>query len=122
MIKNILLVGLGGFIGSTLRYVTYLFIDKRFELTFPLSTFTVNIIGSFLLGIIMSLAAKDLLNEPMRLLLAVGICGSFTTFSTFALENLNLLSGKEVFTSFLYIAASVVLGIGAAFAGQLIVK
>ncbi|MEQ8926416.1 MAG: fluoride efflux transporter CrcB [Fulvivirga sp.] len=122
MIKNILLVGLGGFLGSSLRYITYLLIDKRFELTFPLSTFTVNIIGSFLLGIIMSLATKDTLSEPMRLLLAVGICGSFTTFSTFALENLNLLSGKEMFTSFLYITASVVLSIGAAFAGQLIVK
>ncbi len=118
MIKNVLLVGIGGFLGSSLRYLTYIFIDKRFESTFPLSTFTVNIVGSLLLGILVGISLKESLSEPMRLLLAVGICGSFTTFSTFAMENLNLLSQRDMATSFIYIAASVILGLAAAFLGQ----
>jgi CrcB protein len=122
ILKNILIVGLGGFIGSILRYLTYLFIDKRFEITFPLSTITVNVIGSLLLGIVIGLSLKDNLNEQLRLLLAVGVCGSFTTFSTFALENFNLLSQREIMTTFLYIGASVFLGLVAVFIGQLIGK
>lgn len=122
MIKNILLVGFGGFLGSILRYVTYLAIDKRFESTFPLSTFAVNVIGSLLLGLIVGWSLKGTISDPMRLLLAVGLCGSFTTFSTFAMENLNLLTNKELLTSFVYIAASIVVGVGAAFVGQWLVK
>jgi CrcB protein len=122
ILKNILIVGLGGFIGSILRYLTYLFIDKRFEITFPLSTITVNVIGSLLLGIVIGLSLKDNLNEQLRLLLAVGVCGSFTTFSTFALENFNLLSQREIMTTFLYIGASVFLGLVAVFIGQWIGK
>lgn len=122
MIKNLLLVGFGGFIGSTLRYLTYIFIDKRHALSFPMSTFTVNIIGSLVLGIIIGLSLKDNVNENMRLFLAVGICGSYTTFSTFALENISLLTQKDLFVSFIYITASIVLGLGAALLGQLIVK
>lgn len=122
MIKNLLLVGFGGFIGSTLRYLTYIFIDKRHSLSFPMSTFTVNIIGSLILGIIIGLSLKDSVNENMRLFLAVGICGSYTTFSTFALENISLLSQKDLFVSFIYITASIVLGLGAALLGQMIVK
>ena len=68
MLKNILLVGLGGFVGSILRYAAYLLIDKRFDTSFPLSTFTVNIVGSFLLGIILAYSTRDALSEPMRLL------------------------------------------------------
>lgn len=122
MLKNILLVGLGGFMGSTLRYAAYLLIDKRFDTSFPLSTFTVNIVGSFLLGIILAYSTRGALAEPMRLLLAVGLCGSFTTFSTFAMENLNLLSQREIFTSFIYVALSVIIGIAAAWFGQWMVE
>lgn len=122
MIKNLLLVGFGGFVGSTLRYLTYLFIDKRHALSFPMSTFTVNIIGSLVLGIIIGLSLKDSVNEHMRLFLAVGICGSYTTFSTFALENISLMSQKDLLTSFIYITASIVLGLAAALAGQWVGK
>lgn len=122
MLKNILLVGLGGFLGSTLRYLVYLFVDKRFIGSFPLATFSVNIIGSFILGLLVALSFKNSLSESMRLLLAVGLCGSFTTFSTFAMENFSLLSQKELMTSFLYISLSVVIGLTAAFAGQWVGK
>jgi CrcB protein len=122
MLKNILLVGLGGFVGSTLRYLAYVYIDKRFAGLFPAATFSVNIIGSFILGILIALYLKNSLSESMRLLLAVGICGSFTTFSTFAMENFSLLSQKEILTSFIYISLSMIIGLGAAFAGQWIGK
>jgi CrcB protein len=122
MLKNILLVGLGGFLGSTLRYLVYIFIDKRFTGSFPVATFSVNIIGSFVLGLLVALFLKNSLSDSMRLLLAVGLCGSFTTFSTFAMENLNLLSQKEILTSFLYISLSVVIGLAAAFTGQWVGK
>lgn len=122
MFKNILLVGLGGFLGSTLRYLVYIFVDKRFVGSFPLATFSVNIIGSFLLGLLVALSFKNNLSESMRLLLAVGLCGSFTTFSTFAMENFSLLSQKEIMISFLYISLSVIVGLAAAFAGQWVGK
>ncbi|MEQ8245619.1 fluoride efflux transporter CrcB [Fulvivirga sp.] len=122
MFKNILLVGLGGFLGSTLRYLVYIFVDKRFIGSFPLATFSVNIIGSFLLGLLVALSFKNNLSESMRLLLAVGLCGSFTTFSTFAMENFSLLSQKDIMTSFLYISLSVIIGLAAAFAGQWVGK
>lgn len=122
MLKNILIVGLGGFVGSILRYLTYMLVDKRFEISYPLSTFSVNIIGSFLLGVIVAYSAKDNLDESLRLLLAVGLCGSFTTFSTFAMENLNLLSQRDLLLSFIYISFSIILGLAAAWLGQWIVK
>lgn len=122
MLKNILLVGLGGFLGSTLRYLVYIFVDKRFIGSFPIATFSVNIIGSFILGLLVALSFKNSLSESMRLLLAVGLCGSFTTFSTFAMENFSLLTQKELMTSFLYISLSVVIGLAAAFAGQWVGK
>ncbi|MEQ9166004.1 MAG: fluoride efflux transporter CrcB [Fulvivirga sp.] len=122
MFKNILLVGLGGFLGSTLRYLVYIFVDKRFIGSFPLATFSVNIIGSFLLGLLVALSFKNNLSESMRLLLAVGLCGSFTTFSTFAMENFSLLSQKDIMTAFLYISLSVIIGLAAAFAGQWVGK
>ena len=120
--KQLLLVGIGGFVGSALRYLVYIWVDKRFEAIFPLSTFLVNIIGSLILGLIAGLFLKSNISVELRLLLGVGICGSFTTFSTFAIENVTLLEQKDFFTASAYVLGSVLVGLLMAFAGYWIGK
>jgi len=115
MIKNLLLVGLGGGIGSMLRYAGSLLISTRI---FPYATLTVNIIGSFIIGIVFALSIKEeIITGNWKLFLATGICGGFTTFSAFSLENMGLLQSGKYGMAFTYIALSILLGIGAAFAG-----
>lgn len=116
MLKNILIIGAGSFVGGIARYLTYLFVDKKIGGSFPVSTFTVNIIGSLILGIIAGLLIKNHLSDTSRLALAVGFCGSYTTFSTFALENMQLLNEKPA-TAIMYITASVVIGLAAVMLG-----
>lgn len=109
---TLLIVGLGGFAGSTLRFLTVRLVDSRLNALFPFGTLTVNVIGSFILGIIYMLATRQAgISENARLFLAIGFCGGFTTFSAFALENFNLIEQKLISTSLLYILISVVLGI-----------
>ena len=118
MTRQLLLVGIGGFLGSIFRYLTYLWVDKRFEGAYPLATFSVNIIGSFLLGLLYGAAIKsDLIGQDVRLLLGVGICGSYTTFSTFAFENMGLWQQKDFTTMAYYTIGSVILGVLAAYGG-----
>ena len=115
MFKNFLLVGLGGALGSMLRYAFYLAITVK---QFPLATFAVNIIGSFIIGMALTLSLKDdfILNN-WKLFLATGICGGFTTFSAFSLENITLLQNEKYFIALVYIVSSIVLGIAAAWLG-----
>lgn len=115
MLKNFLLVGLGGGIGSMLRYATSIMVTSRF---FPYSTLAVNIIGSFVIGLILALSLRneDFLNN-WKLFLATGICGGFTTFSSFSAENMELLQTGKTLLAFVYIAASLILGILAAWFG-----
>ena len=115
MVKNFLLVGLGGGIGSMLRYASYLFLSNK---NFPFATLTVNIIGSFIIGLVLALSVKDenFLNN-WKLFLATGICGGFTTFSALSAENVALLQTGKYFIALSYIAASIVLGIAAAWLG-----
>ncbi|MEM9298972.1 MAG: fluoride efflux transporter CrcB [Bacteroidota bacterium] len=120
--KQVLLVGVGGFAGSVLRYLAYLWIDKRFEGVFPLSTLFVNTLGSLILGLIVGLFIKSNISSELRLFLGVGICGSFTTFSTFAMENVSLLEQKDMVTAASYTLASIILGMVMAFAGYWIGK
>ncbi len=116
MIKNILLVAAGGGIGAALRYGFYLLLKPQ---AFPYATLIINIAGSFLLGIIMAISIKEnnTLPENTRLFLATGICGGFTTFSTFSYENIYLLQAGKYNLAFIYIFASVVAGIAAAWLG-----
>lgn len=115
MLKNLLLVGLGGGIGSMLRYAATLLTNSKY---FPYSTLAVNIIGSFFIGIIFALSIKDevFLNN-WKSFLAVGLCGGFTTFSAFSLENMGLLQSGKIGMAVTYIILSIVLGIAAAFFG-----
>ncbi|MES2332781.1 MAG: fluoride efflux transporter CrcB [Bacteroidota bacterium] len=119
MLKNIILVGLGGMIGSMLRYLVSYFIRHE---SFPYATFTVNITGSFLIGLIMGIAAKQEGFANWRLFLATGICGGFTTFSAFAWENMQLLNQDRSGAFLLYTGCSLVLGLGAVALGYWITK
>jgi CrcB protein len=115
---HLLVIGIGGFIGSIVRYLTVKFVDERLTSVFPFGTLVVNVIGSFLLGIVYAVAARKAgLSETTRLFLGVGFCGGFTTFSAFALENFNLIHQRFAGTSLLYISSSVLIGILALAAG-----
>jgi CrcB protein len=123
MIRSLLLVGSGGFLGSISRYLVSKFMQSTFPSAFPYGTFAVNIAGCFLIGLIYGISEKSsLITSGWRLFLAVGFCGGFTTFSTFASENLALLRDGEFFNFFLYAGLSVLLGLAATFLGVLITR
>lgn len=123
MIKTLLLVGTGGFLGSVSRFLASRFMQNYFPSAFPFGTFFVNISGCFLIGLIYGFSERSsLLTSGWKLFLAVGFCGGFTTFSTFANENLALLRDGEFFNFILYTGLSVFIGIAATFLGVLITK
>ena len=120
--KNILLVFLGGGLGSSLRYLISKYLNQL-ENNVALGTFTVNIVGSLLIGIIMGLALKnDTPSSTLALLVATGFCGGFTTFSAFALENYQFLKTGDITNFIVYTLGSVALGIVAVFIGIWLVK
>jgi CrcB protein len=118
MFKQILLVGIGGFIGSVARF----FVSKlnlQFDiLSIPVGTLAVNVTGSFIIGFITGISEKSMLiSTEWRLFLMVGICGGFTTFSSFTNENLMLMHNGQYFSIFLYTALSIILGFAAVYLG-----
>ena len=116
---RIVLVGLGGFLGSIARYITVRLVDSHFNQIVPWGTFTVNVAGCFLIGILAgTLSRFGDWGDQWRLFLGAGFCGGFTTFSAFALENHSLFVGRLAGIGVLYIIGSVVLGILAVFAGH----
>lgn len=120
--KQLFLVFVGGGFGSVLRFIIGKWLNNS-ENGIPYGTFAANILGSFLIGIILGLAAKnETLSQSQTLLLATGFCGGFTTFSTFAYENHVFLKSGD-FTSFaVYTIASFVVGFLAVFLGLYLVK
>ena len=123
MFQNLILVGTGGFLGSILRYASNQMMQKFFETTHPIGTFTVNIVGSLIIGIVLGLFQKgDILSGNWKMFLAVGFCGGFTTFSSFALENLEMLQASQFFISAIYIGGSLIFGLAAVYLGFNIVK
>lgn len=119
---NCILVGIGGFIGSVSRYLIGL-LPIETGGGFPIKTLAINTIGSFFISVVVILASKDKgLNPQAALMLKTGICGGFTTFSTFAFESADLMKSGQMMTAFIYICLSVILGVSAVFAAQIMVK
>jgi CrcB protein len=118
MLKNIVLVGLGGAIGSVLRYVSSIFVDRYFSSVFPWATFAVNIVGCLLVGLLLGIFERQqLATAEIRLLFVTGFCGGYTTFSTFAAENLTLIQYEQFGLAVLYTVLSVLIGIAAVWLG-----
>lgn len=121
--KQILFVGLGGAVGSVLRYLTHSITIKYYADTFPLATFIVNVAGCFIAGLIFGLITQETTEtENLKLLLITGFCGGFTTFSAFALENVKLMNSGNTTIAILYIIASVATGLLAVWMGLLITR
>lgn len=118
--KHLLLVGLGGFIGSVARFlVSKLNLSWHF-FSIPTGTLTVNVLGSFIIGILVGISVKsDLISTDLRLFLMVGFCGGFTTFSSFSSENLMLMQNGQVFTMLIYTSLSILLGFLAVYLGYI---
>lgn len=123
MLKNILLVGLGGAVGSIMRFYSGVIIKQFSKTTLPITTLMVNVIGSLIIGILIGYFAKiEHENANLKLLLITGFCGGFTTFSAFAAENISLIQSNETSTAMAYIAISVIASLIAVWLGLLIVK
>lgn len=124
MIRSLIIVGIGGFIGSIARYWLSTFVSNYLSSTsFPYGTFVVNITGCFFIGVIYALFERgNILTPEWRIFLATGFCGGFTTFSTFSYESIRLMQGGEFFNLSLNVAASVILGFAATYLGMFIIK
>lgn len=113
-----LMVFLGGGVGAALRHAVDVFSARAFGANFPLGTLTINVTGSFAMGLLAGyFAFKGGVSQPWRLFLATGILGGYTTFSAFSLDAAVLYERGELTLALLYIAASVLLSIAGLFAG-----
>ncbi len=121
--SKLLLIGTGGFFGALARYFLSGLLHRISSSLFPIGTLGVNLVGCFFIGAVLSLALDHGGIGPSgRLFLAIGFLGSFTTFSTFAYETVELLSDGDWPFAFLNIAAQLVLGIAAVFAGRFAIR
>ncbi|HSD15549.1 MAG TPA: fluoride efflux transporter CrcB [Flavobacterium sp.] len=121
--RTILLIALGGGLGSVFRYLTSQWINKHTQLFFPYATFITNVLGCFLIGLFLGWMEKNNVTNPdLKFFLVTGFCGGYTTFSTFSNENIQLFNANQSGTAFLYIGLSVILGLAATWAGLTVSK
>lgn len=123
MVKTIIYIAIGGAIGSVVRYITSVLINKYWFNIFPLATFITNILGCLLIGIIIgTLEKNNLTDSDLKWILITGFCGGFTTFSTFGYENINLFQNQNALIALLYIGLSIFIGITSVWLGLFITK
>lgn len=123
MARIFLLIAIGSGLGGVCRFLCQQFMQKHYPASIPLGTLSVNIIGCFLIGIIYGLSVKsNVLSPEFRLLAATGFCGGFTTFSSFAYENIVLMQEGKVLYAALYVSLSLIIGFFAVYAGTLSIK
>ena len=121
--QSLLAVGAGGFIGACLRFGLARWAERLWGGQFPVGTLTVNTLGCLALGILMALVeSSDAFSDQMRLFLAVGVLGAFTTFSTFGYETLRLMRDGQAGLALANTAANVLLGLGAVWVGWVAVR
>ncbi len=121
--KPLLIVGIGGALGSICRYLAQIYIGRFTTLTFPVGTLVVNLTGCLLIGILFGLSSRwACMTMEWRLFLITGICGGYTTFSTFSLESMTLLRQGNYAYFFMYVLGSVIIGILLTIAGAWVVR
>lgn len=121
--KQILFVGVGGAVGSVLRYGVNILTAKYYAASFPLATFIVNVVGCFLAGLIFGMMSEETsTNQQLKFLLITGFCGGFTTFSAFALENVKLMDSGNFVIPITYTLLSVLTGFVAVWIGLSVMR
>ncbi|MEQ9423444.1 MAG: fluoride efflux transporter CrcB [Cyclobacteriaceae bacterium] len=111
MLKPLLLIGIGGFFGSICRFLVNDFFQKNYPNDYPWGTFAANMLGCFLIGLILGAASSGNIPKALIWLFATGFCGAFTTFSTFSFESYSLLNDSKMVLAIMYVGVSVVVGL-----------
>ena len=123
MLKTILLIGSGGFLGSVLRYFSQIAVQRYVPSFFPVGTMFVNIVGSLIIGLVYGYVDRGQYFTPeIRMFMAVGFCGGFTTFSSYTWDIINISSSYGFLYNLLYVAGSIVLGVLFAWLGMVLIK
>jgi len=120
---NYIFISVGAALGGASRYWLSNAVYKFFPVTFPYGTLAVNVIGSFILGLIIFVFdEKELLNNHLKIFLTIGFCGGFTTFSTFSLESFNLLRDSQYFLAALNIFLNILFCVAGIFLAYIVSK
>jgi len=120
--KAVILVAIGGAIGSVLRYLVAIWMKNLYTSEFPWHTFSVNIMGCLLIGFMFSITLENVTLENLRLFMMVGVLGGFTTYSSFGLETFDLIKQNKFLFASSYILATNIFGLVAVFCGYSIHK